>query len=61
MDKLKDAMGKGLRSVRYTSGEVQYQSVDDMRKILADMQRDIDAASGVPTTSRRVARYSRGF
>lgn len=55
---LKAAMAKGTKRVRYASGEVEYQSVDDMRKLLADMQRDVnpDAAP-----RRTVARFVNGF
>lgn len=58
IDALKAAMGKGLKRVRYTSGEVEYQSVDDMRKLLADMERDVNPDGN---TSRRVGRFMGGF
>ena len=58
IDALQAAMAKGVKRVRYSSGEVEYQSVDDMRKLLADMVRAVN-----PDTSggRRVARVVGGF
>lgn len=58
IDALKAAMAKGVKRVRYTSGEVEYQSVDDMRKLLADMQREANPDGNI---TRRVASYSSGF
>ncbi len=58
IDVLKAAMAKGVKRVRYTSGEVEYQSVDDMRKLLADMEREVNPDSH---SSRRVARFVGGF
>lgn len=56
IDALKAAMAQGIKRVRYVSGEVEYQSVDDMRKVLADMQREVS-----PDSRRRVARVVNGF
>lgn len=58
IDALKAAMAKGTKRVRYASGEVEYQSVDDMRKLLADMQREV-APDSAPR--RTVARYVSGY
>ena len=58
IDALKAAMGKGLKQVTYASGSVTYQSIDDMRKLLADMQREVSPDTN---PSRRVARFDRGF
>lgn len=58
IDALKLAMGQGHKRVRYTSGEVEYQSVDDMRKLLADMERDVNPDNA---PRRTVGRYVGGF
>lgn len=58
IDKLKSAIGLGVRRVRYASGETEYQSIDDMRKLLADMEREVNPGAR-PT--RTVARFERGF
>ena len=58
IDKLKAALASGHRRVRYTSGEVEYQSVDDMLKVLAEMQREV-APDAAPR--RTVASYTSGF
>ena len=58
IDALKSAMAKGHKRVRYTSGEVEYQSVDDMRKILADMEREVNPDA---SSRRTVARFVNGF
>jgi hypothetical protein len=58
IDALKAAMAKGVKKVRYTSGEVEYQSVADMITLLREMEREVNAdGSG----GRRVARVVSGF
>lgn len=58
IDALQAAMAKGVKRVRYSSGEVEYQSMDDMRKLLADMRREVNADT---SGGRRVARVVSGF
>jgi len=58
IDALQAAMAKGVKRVRYSSGEIEYQSVDDMRKLLADMRREVNADT---SGGRRVARVVGGF
>lgn len=58
IDALKAAMAKGTKRVRYQAGEVEYQSVDDMRKLLADMERDVNPSTSV---RRTVGRFVSGF
>lgn len=58
IDKLKTAMAKGVKSVRYVSGQVDYQSVDDMLKVLDVMENEVNPAR---KSQRRVARFVRGF
>jgi hypothetical protein len=58
IDKLKAAMAQGIKRVRYTSGEMEYQSADEMRRVLADMEREVNPDS---SPSRRVARFVGGF
>lgn len=58
IDALQAAMAKGVKRVRYSSGEVEYQSMDDMRKLLADMRREVNADT---SGGRRVASVVSGF
>lgn len=58
IDALKSAMGKGIKRVQYTSGSVEYQTVAEMRKLLADMEREV---SGVVPVRRTVARFVSGY
>lgn len=58
IDALKASMAKGVRRVRYTSGEVEYQSLAEMRELLGDMEREVNPDSH---SSRRVARFVGGF
>lgn len=58
IDRLKAAIGLGVKRVRYASGETEYQSLDEMRKLLNDMQRDVNPDARV---TRTVARFDRGF
>lgn len=58
IDTLKSAMGKGVKRVRYSSGEVEYQSVSEMMELLRTMEREVNADS---SGGRRVARVVSGF
>lgn len=58
IDALKTAMAKGVQSVRYVSGEVTYRSLDDMRKLLNDMEAEVNPTAN---PSRRVGRYDNGL
>jgi hypothetical protein len=58
IDKLKAAMGGGIKRVQYTSGSVEYQSVADMRRVLAEMEQEV---SGVVPVRRTVASFKSGF
>lgn len=58
IDTLKAAMAKGVKRVRYSSGEVEYQSVSEMMDLLRTMEREVNADGSV---GRRVARVVSGF
>lgn len=58
IDTLKAAMAKGVKRVRYSSGEVEYQSVSEMMDLLRTMERELNADS---SGGRRVARVVSGF
>lgn len=59
IDALKAAMAQGVKRVRYTSGEVEYQSLADMEKLLARMEREANPEGVAP--KRTVAKYLGGF
>jgi hypothetical protein len=46
IDELKSAISGGILTVKYTDRTMTYQSLAEMRALLADMQRDVSAASG---------------
>jgi len=61
IDKLKGAIASGVRSVTYDGGKdgkrtIEYQDLDAMRALLAEMVRQVAA----PATSR-LASFSKGF
>ena len=58
IDKLKKAMAKGVRRVRYISGEVEYQDVADMERVLKLMEAEVNGRQPV---RRTVGRFSSGF
>lgn len=51
IDKLKAAIAKGVRVVRYGDRTVEYHSLKEMRDLLSSMSASVDAASG---SGRRV-------
>ncbi len=59
IDKLKRAVASGVLSVSYDGPprrQVQYQSLREMRDLLAEMRREVNA-----TPSFRRASFSKGF
>lgn len=58
IDKLQGAMAKGVRSVRYASGQVDYQSREDMVAQLREMQAAVNPST---RATRRVAKVVSGF
>jgi len=46
IDVLKAALRTGVKRVRYTDREVEYQSLGEMRELLGQMQQDVAAAAG---------------
>ena len=59
IDALKTAMAQGVKRVRYASGEVEYQSLSEMRQLLAMMRAEVSPAEVAPR--RTVARFESGF
>ena len=58
-DTLQRAIFSGTRRVQFTDRAVEYNSVDDMRKALADVNAAIASASGRTPPSFTLARHSR--
>ncbi len=58
-DTLQRAIFSGTRRVQFTDRAVEYNSVDDMRKALADIDAAIATASGAAPSSFSLAMHSR--
>lgn len=56
-DALKAAIARGVTRLRMNNEEVQYRSLDEMRRILADMEADLTTTT---TTRRHYPSFSRG-
>jgi hypothetical protein len=52
VDALKKAVASGARRVKFKDREVEYQSLAQMRALLASMQQDVAAAAGKPSYTR---------
>jgi hypothetical protein len=58
-DTLQRAIFSGTRRVQFTDRAVEYNSIDDMRKALADVNAEITKASGPVPSSFSLAVHSR--
>ena len=58
-DALQRAIFSGTRRVQFTDRAVEYNSVDDMRKALADIDSAIATGSGATPSSFSLALHSR--
>ena len=58
-DALQRAIFSGTRRVQFTDRAVEYNSVDDMRKALADIDSAIATGSGTTPSSFSLAMHSR--
>ena len=58
-DTLQRAIYSGTRRVQFTDRSVEYNSVDEMRKALADLESQIANAAGVSVASFTLATHSR--
>lgn len=58
-DTLQRAIFSGTRRVQFTDRAVEYNSVDDMRKALADIDSAISKMSGPVPSSFSLAMHSR--
>ena len=58
-DTLQRAIFSGTRRVQFTDRAVEYNTIDDMRKALADIDAAIRTASGSTPTSFSLAMHSR--
>jgi hypothetical protein len=59
IDRLKAAIAQGIRRVRSSSGrEIEYQSVADMERAIAAMEREL---AEEPLPNYRVASFSKGL
>lgn len=63
VNELRAAIARGALRVSYSNGstrqEVQYDSLREMRATLAEMERQISAASGKPRARFSFTRYGR--
>ena len=58
-DELQRAIFSGTRRVQFTDRAVEYNSVDDMRKALADINGAIAKSTGIGQSSFSLAMHSR--
>ena len=58
-DTLQRAIFSGTRRVQFADRAVDYDSIDDKRKALADINAEIAKASGATTPSFSLATHSR--
>ena len=58
-DTLQRAIFSGTRRVQFTDRAVEYNTLDDMRKALADIDKAIATASGATPSSFSLATHSR--
>ncbi len=58
-DVLQRAIFSGTRRVQFTDRAIEYNSVDDMRKALADINTAIAKAAGPTPSSFSLAMHSR--
>ena len=58
-DTLQRAIFSGVRRVQFTDRSVEYNSVDDMRKALADLDVQLAKAAGAVPSSFTLATHSR--
>ena len=58
-DALQRAIFSGTRRVQFTDRAVEYNSVDDMRKALADIDAAIAKTSGTASSAFSLAMHSR--
>ena len=58
-DTLQRAIFSGVRRVQFTDRSVEYNSVDEMRKALADLDAQIAKAAGTSVASFSLATHSR--
>jgi hypothetical protein len=64
LDNLKAAIASGVLSVTYDGPprrSVTYHDLDKMRALRAEMEREVQAAAGTPTTTYRRVRFRKGF
>lgn len=57
---MESAIAQGARSVNYGDKQVTYHSLDEMIRLRALMQADIDAASGVTRSRSTLTSFSKG-
>lgn len=58
-DTLQRSIFSGTRRVQFTDRAVEYNSVDDMRKALADINAEITKVSGPAPSTFSLAMHSR--
>jgi hypothetical protein len=59
-DALQTAMYKGVQRIIFQDRAIHYQSVDEMRKAVADIDSQLAGLSGTPESRRSFAGFSKG-
>jgi hypothetical protein len=59
LDALKRAKYAGLRRVQFTDRLVEYNTIDDMRKAIADLEAEIATRTGQAPSAFTLASHSR--
>lgn len=57
---LETAIASGTRTVSYDGTSVTYHSLDEMMRLRATMQADVDATNGTPKVKSSLAQFQRG-
>lgn len=60
IDEIKRAMATGALRASFADREVEYRSLDEMQRQLAEMEREVNASAGTGT-SYRLASTSKGL
>jgi len=58
---LRDALGNGVRRVRFSDREIEYRTVDELKAAIAVAEADIAKSSGVPPTRHIRISTQKGF
>jgi len=51
---------QGAKSVQFSDQVVQFESLEDMRKLLEEQRREVAGAAGAPASLTRYAAFRKG-